>query len=207
MEIFGTLCALYLQVHMWCVMRFRNVKVIGSLDDIPSPSLVLVNHPAIIETLVIQYLLWTKAKTIADETLFPVWCHRPFKLLPIHRGENKGGAGLVFATLSKKTAVVLYPEGGRTVKGERFYYQDERRVRHIDDRVARLVQHAFKKGCPVVPVWIDYSPSPAIENVWQGLRNITRGRPMSIYVGAVMSVDDMSSGEAIARALLQVKET
>lgn len=130
--------------------------------------LVVSNHPSLLEVVLVPALFFR------DYILHPFdfspwnipdkknyfdrwyWAWAKIRLVPIDRENNREAfkaLRLIKKILNLGNIVILFPEGGRTFKGEEFFYSEKgRKIRKLKAGVGWLV---LKTNPLIVPVWID----------------------------------------------------
>jgi 1-acyl-sn-glycerol-3-phosphate acyltransferase len=129
--------------------------------------MMVSNHPSLWEPIVLiglffrEYVFHPRRipwSTPDQRNYADVWYWGLFKtrFIPIPRGSPIGeGRALVriISTLEGEGNVIVFPEGGRTCKGTRFFFsRSGKRLREIKNGAGRIPCEA---GCTVVPVWVD----------------------------------------------------
>ena len=130
--------------------------------------IVVSNHPSLLETVLVPALF------------FPEYCLNPFFYIPwstpdrknfydrwywswartisvpIDRTDERNGAEALHKIkdlLNRKKIVVLFAEGGRTFKGDKFRYSaGGKRLRELKRTVGFLVA---RTGAEVLPIWVE----------------------------------------------------
>ncbi len=165
--------------------------------------LVVSNHPSLIEVVLVPVLFFR------DYILHPFnftpwnvpdkknyfdnlyWSWAKVRLIPIDRkNDRKAFKSLmrIKEILSLDGIVVLFPEGGRTFKGEGFFTSDKKgkKLRILKEGVGWLI---LKTNPLIVPVWIDGAEKVlpnkldklyhCIPRFWKGM-TVKIGEPMHI---------------------------
>jgi len=130
--------------------------------------IVVSNHPSLVEPILLpalffrEYILHPFKLTpwsIPDKTNYYdrwYWFWVRPRAIPVDRG-NKREELKAFFKMKKVLAsggkIVFFPEGGRTFKGEEFFYSKEgKRIRTLKEGAGLLV---MKTGATVLPVWVE----------------------------------------------------
>lgn len=179
--------------------------------------LIISNHPSLIEVILIPALFWWLGWagqgarvpwSIGDSSLFIFyWLYPPFRGIPVERGAHKNQRQNVKAVratmkvLKRPGTVILYPEGGRTVKGEVFYALGENRVREPDISIIRF---AAENDCRVLPVWVSGPRITTPESFFRGYVRLLFGTRIRLTFGTpVHLVPDNITKQSVAHLLLE----
>lgn len=177
---------------------------------------LIVNHPSLIETLVLPSLFWWQPRvgkptwrpwSIADAKLFGkrgAWLYPGFHCVPVHRSacaaaENKRAMRRVLEILRSNGVVIVYPEGGRTCKGTVFHTDGSRVVRACDPSIVRIAQRV---GATVIPVWVEHGRVTTPESFVYGFGKLLRC-PMTVTFGEAMHTRSPATTRDVADALLR----
>jgi 1-acyl-sn-glycerol-3-phosphate acyltransferase len=130
--------------------------------------IVVSNHPSVLETFLLPFLFFpeyclrpfthtpwsTPDKKLFYDRWFLFWA-RP-RLIPINRGDKSELAISVVKIkkiLDQDGVVILFPEGGRTFKGNKFVFSKTgKRIRELETGIGWLIR---KTGALVVPIWVE----------------------------------------------------
>ena len=147
----------YVKVFHW--ERFPHFK---------EKTILVANHPSMFDPFLVAamffkaYLisptkhgpLLVSDKSIFYDSWYWFWL-RPF-LIPVNRKDKRSGAAsfiMIKNALEQGRVVIIFPEGGRTFRGDKFLYSKKGKfIRILEEGVALLVR---KTGATVVPVWIE----------------------------------------------------
>lgn len=161
---------IFIGISFW-LLRLLGINKIHGWKNFPhweKGVLVVSNHPSLLEPIILiglffhQYLLrpfqfgpWNipDRKNYFENPLF--YLMRP-RLIPIARGNKRDEIkGLIKAknVLEAGGVIILFPEGGRTYKGDDFLVsQQGNKIRRFKSGFAWL---AVKTGATVLPVWVE----------------------------------------------------
>ncbi len=130
--------------------------------------IVVSNHPSLLETVLVpslffhQYAVnpfaYAPVNTPDSYNFYKRWYWawaRPVSI-PIERGNKIAEARTLYRmkeALDQKRIVVLFAEGGRTFRGERFLYSKKgRKIRELKPGIGWLV---VRTGARVLPIWVE----------------------------------------------------
>lgn len=218
MKLKDRLITPFLVLAAWLLVICGRVKVKGYLGTYRAlrsgGNLIIANHPSLPETIVIPTLFWLWGLTrhesripwsVADDQLFggSISFYPSLRCIPVSRKEPRKypTSKEILRRLSSGGNVCVYPEGGRTGKGDTFITVGERRVRPC---VAKPVRLAALAGAMVLPVWVDNPnadrPSSFLKEYWR----LWTGERMVITFGQPREVSADIDGEDVALMLLAV---
>jgi len=150
------------------------LKLIGALkvyneSGLPKNGVVISNHPSRIETVILPSLFAKRCFlhpikespwSTPDKTNYydkKVWFWLRPRAIPIERGNSRQMVKALLKmkdVIEKGGTIILFPEGGRTFKGKRFFYSKKgKRIRELKKGVSWL---ALKTNAPIVPIWVDW---------------------------------------------------
>lgn len=165
---FGLLLALTFKVLQWT--KIIKIKHFDRFPHCTEKIILIANHPSMMDPFLMSILfsrgfiknpfkfspLNVPDKRIFYDSWYWFWL-RPI-LIPVDRTSKRAEAGSLFqikSAINCGRVVVIFPEGGRTFKGEHFIYsRGGKRIRTLKGGVGWL---ALKTGALVVPVWIEGS--------------------------------------------------
>lgn len=158
--------------------------------------LIIANHPSLVETIALPALFWWQVWvgngrlvpwSLADSRLFRYsWLYPSFRCISVERGagasrrDNVRALRQVLDWWNQERSIILYPEGGRTCKGESFYESGNKVVRAPDVAVVAL---AARHGVPVMPVWVESSTTVGPESMVRGYLRMFFQTPLRIRFG------------------------
>jgi len=175
--VYGCLWILF-RVLAWLLFRYRAVGV----EHVPRQGGILIaaNHASYLDIPILGCGLPRRAAYLGRQDLFPVpglrWLCGWLGWIPIRMGRlDREGFGRAIALIKQGKAVVIYPEGTRSLTGT------------LGAGRPGLGVIVAETGCPVVPVYLkgthDVLPPGA---KWVRLRPITVifGKPIEFAVDA-----------------------
>jgi 1-acyl-sn-glycerol-3-phosphate acyltransferase len=209
---------------IWISKWFGRIQVQGH----PPPrhtlssggTLFVANHPSLIETIALPALLspwhWNKKSahqpySVADSRLFgrhSEWLYEHFCCITVHRNELSS-TGKSWRTvrsclhkLTNQGRLIVYPEGGRTCKGNEWIHYKHRVVRSCNSTIVKLANHTH---ATIVPVWIDHGDCSTPQSLLRGYYKlffqeklvVTFGSPITFSSAEVTDIE-------VAQALLHV---
>ncbi len=169
--LFAYPAGIVIGIRHWLLRIFGTIKVKG-WENFPSWTtrvLVVSNHPSLEEPSQLigmflpQYLLRPfkyGPKTLADkENYYDHWKYRLVRmnLIPVDRsllGGDPASLSVAARVLEKNGIVIMYPEGGRTFKGNSHLGIGMKKIRPLKKGFAYL---ASQTGALVVPIWVEGS--------------------------------------------------
>lgn len=154
--------------------------------------MMVSNHPSLWEPIVLiglffsEYVFRPKRvpwSTPDQRNYVDAWYWGFFRerFIPVPRGNPAGTRRArlrIITTLKRGGSVIIFPEGGRTSKGDRFFFsRSGKRLREIKNGVGRIF---CQTACTVVPVWVDGGEKVLpigtwFPRVWRGM-TITIGK-------------------------------
>jgi 1-acyl-sn-glycerol-3-phosphate acyltransferase len=178
--------------------------------------MVFANHPSLIETFVVRYVLDRVTSgsvwSMADENLFPRKWYAGFQCIPVSRVNdvaprharrvNAAACRFQDHLLTSKGIVVTYPEGTRTCKAARYHTLADRTVGECH---CGLLERAVKKGATLIPLWIDFGNCRTPQGFLRGYGKLLVTQPMTLTFGEPYTGPITPAG--IAQALLQAGMT
>ncbi len=229
LAVLGTMTAYALIIPVWVAYLFGRVKIKWSPGAKQAWKnggvLVIANHPSLIETIVLPALFWHPSWlrnqkqipwSVSDRYLFGnrPWIYNAFRCIVVsrekdkkHKESNRLNFQAIKTTLRRISSgriVILYPEGGRTCKGDSFWSHGGRRVKRFD---AGLIQRAVKLGHTVIPVWISHGDVTEPESFFVGYKKLFFGPKFLVHFGQPLSTRERELDEqVIAEAMLKTGE-
>lgn len=174
--------------------------------------LVLSNHPSLVETVVLPSLFWHWRTgryapkvpwSVADDQLFGdrPWIFPAFRCIPISRRDPSAypTARIMYQRLRDGGNVIVYPEGGRTIKGETFIEKGDRRVRPCRENPLRVAALA---RALILPVWIDHPAADRPRPLFEDYRLLWSGPSMRITFGTPTRIGKNFDERDVAELLL-----
>ena len=185
--------------------------------------LIVSNHPSLLEVVLVPILFFKDfifhpldfspwnvpdKKNYFDQWY---WAWAKTRLIPINRENDREAFKAlrrIKEILNLGGIVVLFPEGGRTFKGENFFYSKKgKKIRRLKEGVGWLI---LKTNPLIVPVWIDGAEEVlpnkpdklyhCIPRFWKG---------MTVKIGEPIHVEGKKKGEItqeIALTLLKLAD-
>jgi 1-acyl-sn-glycerol-3-phosphate acyltransferase len=205
-------------ISKWCG-RIAVCGTIPSKQAVPSGGILFIaNHPSLIETIALPALLspwrWGKADTklpysVADSRLFGSqgqWLYEHFRCIAVHRhehssaGRNWRTARTCLHILTIHGTLIVYPEGGRTCKGNEWTHREQRMVRACNPTIVKLAKRA---NATIIPVWISHGDCTKPQSMLQGYCKLFFQKKMVVTFGAPVTFSSPEiSGLEVANALL-----
>ncbi len=224
MRALGALVALLLILPVWMALALGRLDIRG-LKEVKAAVrkgkvLIVCNHPSLIETIVLPALFWhwhfssLKRRvpwSLADERLFGrygLWFYPSFCCIPVRRtgatpNSFRQTLRALDRTFSEGGSVFLYPEAGRTCKGEEFVVQGERRVRKCNPNALLA---AMGKASTIVSVWVDHGQIQGPESMLYGYLKLFFGPRMSVnFSGPMPLLKEHMRADALALLLLETR--
>lgn len=156
-----------------CLLLFmvllKRIKIKGYQwkKFVPKKGLIVIsNHPSLVEPGVLPflffpwYLVFSRFAPISTpdkENYYNKYWF--FFLRPVCIPIERNGSRKALAVLEKmekivreKRILILFPEAGRTFKGEKFAILNSRRVKKFPAGISRLFQNL---DCQILPVWVE----------------------------------------------------
>ncbi len=200
------------KLALWC----GRVEVIGRgpAEKILEKGgvLIVANHPSLAEAVVLPSLFWhwgfekraTKVPwSVADVKLFRyrLWLFPAFRCIPVSRNDPTAypTAKAIWRRLKRGGNVIVYPEGGRTAKGERFIEAGQRRVRYCNPAPLRVAASA---KALVLPVWISFRETADSGSLFRDYLALWLGRGMKITFGPPIRIYERLDERDVASLLL-----
>ena len=228
-KIVGSAAAYGLLIPIWMSKWCGRVEVRGTIPSqqrIAGEGILLIaNHPSLVETIALPALLspwrWDTADTklpysVADSRLFgrhSEWLYGHFRCIAVHRHElSSAGKSLKTARtcmqiLTKHGMLIVYPEGGRTSKGDQWYQHGPRKVRSCNPT---LVKIALRTKATIIPVWISHGDSSKSQSLLRGYCKLFFQEKMVVSFGSPVTfsspeVTDIEVANALLHAAPIVK--
>jgi 1-acyl-sn-glycerol-3-phosphate acyltransferase len=185
--------------------------------------MMVSNHPSLWEPIILiglffgEYLFrpWRIPWSTPDQRNYAdTWYWGLFRarFIPVPRGSPIGEARALFriiTTIESGKSVILFPEGGRTGKGDQFLFsRSGKRLRETKNGIGRI---SCRTACTVVPVWVDgveeiLPIGTWFPRVWRGM-TITIGEPFCEEHREKPAREDFEKGmERIVNALLKTAD-
>ena len=205
-------------------LRLTGWLKINGLENLPKyqKSVLLVsNHPSLWEPIILvglffpQYLFhpvkqgpWSTPdqQNYTDKWYWGIFRSR---FISVPRGRRRGELRAlieIIKVLRMGGNVILFPEGGRTSRGEHFVYSASLKyMRELKNGVGRII---CRTNCTVVPVWIDGAEKVLpvgtwLPRVWRGM-TLTVGKSFCrTRMEKPQKSDFALAGEIISAALLK----
>lgn len=191
-------CAVYpaviaIGLMIWLLRLVGWIRVRGheNLSRNKGPMLLVSNHPSLWEPIILPGFFFPQClihpikcipwETPDQQNYTNTWYWGVFgaRFISVPRGNRRGELRALvemIKVLRIGCKVVLFPEGGRTSKGNRFV--PGKRMRELKNGVGKIVN---KVNCTVVPVWIDGAEEILPVGTWfprfWRRMDITFGRP------------------------------
>ena len=163
---FGILLAILFLLFRW--LGYIKVLHWERFPHFREKTILVANHPSMLDPFLLAAMFFKGylinplkygPLLVADKgNFYNSWYWfwlRPF-LIPVGRGDKHSEAASflrIKKALDKGRVIIIFPEGGRTFKGERFLYSKEgKRIRTLKGGIALLIR---KTKAMVVPVWIE----------------------------------------------------
>ena len=185
--------------------------------------LIVSNHPSLLEVVLVPVLFFRdyifhpfdfSPWNVPDKKNYFdrwYWAWAKTRLIPINRENDREAFKAlrrIKEILNLGGIVVLFPEGGRTFKGEKFFYSENgKKIRRLKEGVGWLI---LKTNPLIVPVWIDGAEEVlpnkpdklyhCIPRFWKG---------MTVKIGEPIHVEGKKKGEItqeIALTLLKLAD-
>jgi len=183
-------------------------------------TLFVANHPSLIETIALPALLspWRCDKesvhqpySVADSRLFgrhSEWLYEHFCCITVHRNELSS-TGKSWRTvrsclhkLTNQGRLIVYPEGGRTCKGNEWVRHGDRVVRSCNPTIVKL---AKRTHATIIPVWIDHGDSSKPQSLLSGYCKLFFQEKLVVTFGSpVICSSPNVTDKEVAQALLYV---
>lgn len=230
LEVFGCVAgrmlALVLIIPVWLALLCGRIQVTGLTEARESVRrgrvVLLANHPALIEAVVLASFFWhwhwlrrggRVPWTLTDQGLFfgrlGRWLYPGLQALPVVRLRTNMAAKRrvleeVQRLLSSGGSLMVFPESGRTCKGNVFVSKDGRRVRSCDASVLRIASRTAQ-DVSVLPIWIEHGVTEKPESMLYGYWKLFFGPRLTIMFGSAVSIKNSDvSSVGVAQLLLSV---
>lgn len=210
-------------ISRWCGRIVVHGTVPSKQQLTQTGTLLIVNHPSLIETITLPALLspwqWSKASakppySVADSRLFgrhSQWLYEHFRCITVHRNELSSTekswrtARACLQVLTNQGVLIVYPEGGRTCKGDQWTQHGEKRVRTCNPTIVKMAKRA---QATVIPVWISHGDCTQPQSLLHGYYKLMFRKKMIVTFGepVTFSSSEITSVE-VANALLNVSTT
>jgi 1-acyl-sn-glycerol-3-phosphate acyltransferase len=212
---FAALCVAYIVVALIC----GRIRVEGYWRTwrllMKGNVLIVSNHPSLLEAFALPSLFWVWQFwrprcfpwNIADTQLlgkYGRWLYPALRCIPVDRRELNGGPSRKAALksvreiLKRNGSLIIYPEEGRTCKGESFIYLGNDRVRTCNPNAINLARTA---RATVIPVWVEYGDIEQPRSLWADFAKLTR-TPLRIRFGNPHVCDEKMTATDVALMLL-----
>ena len=178
---------------------------------VKNESLIIAsNHPSLLEIFVIPllfsplYCLGLSRKipwSIAAQGLFPDALNTYMRCITVVRNDNKSRIRCLQEScrmINNGMSLIVYPEGGRTIKGTEFIDRHGRRIRTIDRGTLYVAQ---KTGARIQTMFVDFPNVHEPLSMKGGLLHLLRGNRMTVHVGKLYDPDALSN-EDLASLIL-----
>ena len=155
---------------------------------------IVANHPSLLEIFVIPllfapfYLLGIPQRipwNISAAELFSPRLIPYLRCITVDRTSKvslvrcfKQAANLLE---ERGTSLIIYPEGGRTVKGSEFVTHGTRKMRKTTKGALQLAQQTYTR---IIPVYIEFPHVSTPLSMRESLMHLLRGNRMTVYLGA-----------------------
>jgi len=207
-----------LGIIFYSLKALRRIKVVNR-KNFPhnyGNLIVVSNHPSLLEPILLPCLFFreyifhplklspwsTPDKKKYYDRWYWFWL-RP-RAIPIDRNDTRGGIKAFFLmkkVLNAGGILILFPEGGRTYKGKKFFRsQSGRRIRFFQDGVGQLV---LRTNCRVLPLWVE-GTDKVIPNSNDRFYVLPRfwDSEITIRIGKTMSFDGVSDRKEIVQKIM-----
>ena len=152
-----------------CLFRIIKVSHWERFPHFKGRLVLVSNHPSLLEPILLPALFFWEYlfhpfklapwSTPDKQNYYDKWYWfwlRP-RAIPIERRDPGGKARALvkmIRVLKKGGIIILFPEGGRTFKGERFHFskKENKKIRDFEGGIGWIVA---KTGATVLPVWVD----------------------------------------------------
>ena len=202
------------------IFRFLGFIEIQNWERFPhkTGNLILVsNHPSLYEPILLPLLFFKEYalrpvrfapySTPDESNYYKRWYWswiRP-RAIPIDRGNQRKEIRALLQMkelLNKGKVIVLFPEAGRTFKGEEFFYSKKgKRIRILKEGVGLLIQ---KTNPTILPVWVE-GTNKVIPNSKKRLYCFPRfWRSSVIKIGHPIKINGETPRERIAQKLATI---
>lgn len=217
---FGRFTARLLLSSMWVAHKCNLIQVHINQDQRLSPQsgglVVFANHPSLIETIAMRYVLDTlhngEVWSIADERLLPSAWYDSFQCIPVCRASqndvraieiNERAKNISEEIISSGGCIVVYPEGTRTCKALHTVTNSSgtKQVGVCRDTFLKL---AAALGVTLQPTWIEHGNCSTPQGFVKGYLKLLRGIPIVLRFGS--NHTQPVTPESIAAALLAASD-
>ena len=196
------------------VFRLIRVRFEERLPRSERKMIVVLNHPSLLEPFLAPVLFFREFafRPSLDPWSVPDWnnFYGPWywswvraRAIPVPRGDEGGEIEALREmkrVLEKGGRLILFPEGGRTFKGEKFRYgASGKRIRALEGGIGVLVR---RTGCSVLPIWIEGTDT-VLPNNGSVVPKFAHRRPVIIKVGRLMRFHPEASRGAVTEAVGQ----
>jgi len=200
----GELVSTFFTIFTWCFVYLGRIKVVNydyALRHIKAGKVMMIsNHPSLIETIILPCLFWpykwigwskVAPWSVADIQLFSPfskYIYPGMRCVAVDRTDDKSANIKAIKQISKilqeRGTILVYPEGGRTCKGEKLITQNGRILRECSVNSLKV---AVAANATIMPVWIEREEFPVKpESFMSGVVNIWK-KPMVIKFGTEIS--------------------
>ncbi len=207
-----------LGIIFYFLKALRRIKVVNrkNFPHNHENLIVVSNHPSLLEPILLPCLFFREYifhplkfspwSTPDKKNYYDQWYWfwlRP-RAIPIDRNDTRGEIKAFFLmkeVLKSGGILILFPEGGRTYKGEEFLLsQGGKRIRLFQDGVGHLV---LKTNCRILPIWVE-GTDKVIPNSNDRFYVFPRfwNSKIIIKIGKTMSFDDVSNRKMIVQKIM-----
>ncbi len=149
-------------------IKVLNKKVISRIGEDNKGTIIISNHPSLLEPILLPLIFFKRFfrhpiklspwSTPDRKNFFDKLIFSPLRVrsVPIERGNARKGMKALLKIrdiINNGGVVIIFPEGGRTFKGESFFYsRNGKRMRSLKGGIGWL---ALKTKASILPVWVD----------------------------------------------------
>lgn len=145
----------WIKIEGFDIRRLRKM-----MENTGKGILFMSNHPSMTETFVIPSLFFPKLFPISTPAIefYNAWWFaliRPCCIPVVRESKISGGRFIISLSgiLNDSRIVVLFPEGGRTYKGEKFKFSSKgKKIRSFKEGILPIFS---KSSSMIIPVWIE----------------------------------------------------
>jgi 1-acyl-sn-glycerol-3-phosphate acyltransferase len=104
--------------------------------------------------------------------------------------------------LKNHGTLIVYPEGGRTCKGDEWNYQGQRMVRTCNPTIVKIAKRTDAK---IIPVWISHGDCTKPQSLLHGYYKLFFQKKMTVTFGSPITFSSFEvTGLEVANVLLGV---